>query len=101
MVLRVSLSVIKDLVKSLSIEAYQELCTAVEIGRWADGTALSDKQKQESLQLVLAWQAVNSEDPEHMQIGSDGEIVMKSKAVLKRQFRESGVEEIDIKQLKP
>jgi len=86
---------IQNLVKSISIEAYQELCCAVEIGRWADGSKMTEKQKEESLQLVLAWQALNGTEQGHMQIGSDGEILMKSKAVLKRQYRE---QKIDIKQ---
>ena len=83
---------LKELVKSLSVEAYKELATAVEIGRWADGIKLTKKQKQDSLQLVLAWQALNGQNQEHMQLGSDGEIVMKSKAVLKRQYREPEIE---------
>ena len=36
----------------------------------------------------MAWQAMHLDNPEHMNIGRDGEIVMKSKSELKRLFRE-------------
>lgn len=78
-------------IKGLSLEAYQDLCSAVEIGRWADGQKLTEKQKKDSLQAVLAWQALNGENQEHMQVGSNGQIVMKSKSELKRQYREEEI----------
>jgi uncharacterized protein len=40
------------------------------------------------LQAVMAWQAMHIDNPEHMNIGRDGEIVMKSKSELKRQYRD-------------
>jgi uncharacterized protein YeaC (DUF1315 family) len=50
--------------------------------------ALTEEQKATSLQAVMAWQAMHLENPEHMNIGRDGEIVMKSKSELKRQYRD-------------
>ncbi|MGL5309335.1 MAG: hypothetical protein ACRDAL_01865 [Plesiomonas shigelloides] len=35
---------------------------------------------------MLIWQARNNPDPQHMTIGPDGLLVMKSKAELKREF---------------
>ena len=69
-------------------EVYERLKTAVELGKWPDGQPLTDEQKATSLQAVRAWQAMHLENPEHMNIGRDGEIVMKSKSELKRQYRD-------------
>ena len=69
-------------------EVYERLKTAVELGKWPDGKPLTEEQKATSLQAVMAWQAMHLENPEHMNIGRDGEIVMKSKSGLKRQYRD-------------
>ncbi len=69
-------------------EVYERLKTAVELGKWPDGKPLTDEQKATSLQAVMAWQSMHIENPEHMNIGRDGEIVMKSKSELKRQYRD-------------
>ena len=37
-------------------------------------------------QAVMLWQSMNNVDPQHMSIGTDGQIVMKSKQELKQQF---------------
>lgn len=42
--------------------------------------------KENSLQAVMLWQSMNNVDPQHMSIGTDGQIVMKSKQELKQQF---------------
>ena len=68
-------------------EVYERLKTAVELGKWPDGKPLTDEQKATSLQAVMAWQSMHLDNPEHMNIGRDGEIVMKSKSELKRQYR--------------
>lgn len=65
---------------------YENLRTAVELGKWPDGTPLSDEQKSNSLQAVLMYQAKVEQSDEHMTIGSDGEVVQKSRQELKREF---------------
>ncbi|MBL0673418.1 DUF1315 family protein [Aeromonas dhakensis] len=75
-------------IRQMPKEVYERLKTAVELGKWPDGKPLSDEQKATSLQAVMAWQAMHLENPEHMNIGRDGEIVMKSKSELKRQYRD-------------
>ena len=37
-------------------ETYQRLKTAVEIGKWPNGTTLKDEQRQISLQAVIAYE---------------------------------------------
>ena len=74
-------------IRQMPKEVYERLKTAVELGKWPDGKPLSDEQKATSLQAVMAWQAMHLDNPEHMNIGRDGEIVMKSTRALTRQSR--------------
>ncbi|MCS3832513.1 uncharacterized protein YeaC (DUF1315 family) [Aeromonas veronii] len=75
-------------IRQMPAEVYERLKTAVELGKWPDGKHLTDEQKATSLQAVMAWQSMHIDNPEHMNIGRDGEIVMKSKSELKRQYRD-------------
>ncbi|KHN56170.1 YeaC family protein [Pectobacterium fontis] len=77
---------LNDLIDAMTPEIYQRLVTAVELGKWPDGVALTTEQKENSLQMVMMWQARHNEQAEHMTIGTNGEIVIKSKQELKRQF---------------
>lgn len=77
---------LNDLIDAMTPEIYQRLVTAVELGKWPDGVALTAEQKENSLQMVMMWQARHNEQAEHMTISTNGEIVMKSKQELKHQF---------------
>ncbi|WP_409160129.1 YeaC family protein [Pectobacterium sp. B2J-2] len=77
---------LNDLFDAMTPEIYQRLVTAVELGKWPDGVALTAEQKENCLQMVMMWQARHNEQAEHMTIGTNGEIVMKSKQELKREF---------------
>ncbi|MBC6820702.1 hypothetical protein CKK01_25450, partial [Acinetobacter baumannii] len=48
---------IEQIIDSMTPEVYQRLATAVELGKWPDGVALTPEQKENSLQLVMLWQA--------------------------------------------
>lgn len=77
---------IEQLVDSMTPEVYQRLATAVELGKWPDGVALTDEQKENSLQLVMLWQARYNTEAQHMTIDTQGQMVMKSKQQLKEDF---------------
>lgn len=77
---------LKEIIASMTPEIYQRLATAVELGKWADGVALTPEQKENSLQLVLLWQAQHNDDPQHMSVAKGGEMVTKSKKQLKDEF---------------
>lgn len=77
---------VDELVNSLTPEVYQRLVTAVELGKWPDGVALTPEQKENSLQLVMLWQARHNADAQHMTIDTNGQMVMKSKQQLKEEF---------------
>ncbi|WP_412098478.1 YeaC family protein [Enterobacter sp.] len=75
-----------ELISSMTPEVYQRLATAVELGKWPDGVVLTPEQKENSLQLVMMWQARHNTDAQHMTIDTRGEMVMKSKQQLKEDF---------------
>ena len=74
------------MIAAMTPEVYQRLVTAVETGKWADGVALTPEQKENSLQLVLLWQARHNDNPQHMSVAKGGEMVTKSKKQLKEEF---------------
>ncbi|REF28093.1 hypothetical protein BDD26_2956 [Xenorhabdus cabanillasii] len=76
-----------DLLSAMTPEIYQRLVQAVELGKWQDGVPLTPEQKENSLQMVMLWQARHNYDPEHMTIGTDGQITIKSKQELKAMFQ--------------
>ncbi|AWS51777.1 MULTISPECIES: YeaC family protein [Providencia] len=78
---------LEQLLAVMTPEIYQRLVTAVELGKWPDGVMLTPEQKEHSLQMVLLWQSRHNHDPEHMTVGTNGEITMKSKQELKTLFQ--------------
>jgi hypothetical protein len=77
---------VDEMINGMTPEVYQRLVTAVELGKWPDGVALTPAQKENSLQLVMLWQARNNSDAQHMTIDTQGQMVMKSKQQLKEDF---------------
>lgn len=77
---------IEQIIDSMTPEVYQRLATAVELGKWPDGVALTPEQKENSLQLVILWQARHNVQAQHMTIDTSGQMVMKSKQQLKVEF---------------
>lgn len=77
---------IAQIVENMTEDVYQRLATAVELGKWPDGVALTPAQKENCLQLVMLWQARYNTDAQHMTIDTQGQMVMKSKQQLKEDF---------------
>ncbi|MFI0488710.1 MAG: YeaC family protein [Yersinia sp. (in: enterobacteria)] len=76
----------EDLISVMTPEIYQRLMQAVELGKWPNGVVLTPEQKENSLQMVMLWRARYNEDAQHMSIGTDGQIMMKTRQELKQQF---------------
>ncbi|AUX93652.1 YeaC family protein [Mixta gaviniae] len=74
------------MIEAMTPDIYQRLATAVETGKWPDGVALSDEQKENCMQLVMLWQSRHNHQPQHMSIGQGGELVTRSKRELKEEF---------------
>ena len=75
-----------DIINSMTPEVYQRLSTAVELGKWPDGVTLTEEQKENCLQLVMLWQARHNTEAQHMTIDTNGQMVMKTKQLLKEDF---------------
>jgi hypothetical protein len=77
---------IEQIIDGMTEDVYQRLATAVELGKWPDGVALTPEQKENCLQLVMLWQARYNTEAQHMTIDTKGQMVMKSKQQLKEDF---------------
>lgn len=77
---------LKQLINAMTPEVYQRMATAVEIGKWPDGTALTEEQRDSAMQALMIYQSRHNTNAEHMSVEVGGEIKFKSKAELKRDF---------------
>ena len=77
------------LVENLSVDMYQRLLHAVETGKWPEGTPVNEEQIASAMQIVMAYQAKNLNSDQMLTIGSDGQIINKTKRELKEQFSNS------------
>lgn len=66
-----------ELLQSVTPEIYENLKTAVEIGKWPDGRKLTQEQKELCLQAMIAWEQDNL--PEDQRTGYMGPQGCKSK----------------------
>ncbi|WP_407332608.1 YeaC family protein [Enterovibrio sp. 27052020O] len=77
---------IEQLLSSITPEAYERLSYAVETGKWPEGTPLSQEQRDHAMQVVMLYQSRHNTEPQHMTVAAGGEITMKSKSAMKRDF---------------
>lgn len=77
---------VDQLVQSMTQDTYEKLQQAVETGKWPDGRKLTDEQLSSCMQAVMLYQSKVMQSDEHFTVGSDGEIVAKSREQLKEQF---------------
>ncbi|MGC9422906.1 YeaC family protein [Vibrio sp.] len=87
-----------QLIDAITPEAYERLLFAVETGKWPEGTPLSAAQRDYCMQAVMLYQSKHNHDADHMSIAIGGEMVLKSKAELKKRFR---TEQEDIIRVNP
>lgn len=55
---------IEQMLSVLNADIVDRLRTAVEIGKWPNGVALTKEQRQISMQAVIAWEAENIPETE-------------------------------------
>jgi uncharacterized protein YeaC (DUF1315 family) len=78
---------INKVIDEMPEEVYLRLLSATELGKWDDGTVLSEAQRESSLQVVMLYQAKKLKQTEHFTIGAGGKINELTKTELKKQFR--------------
>ncbi|GAA5188067.1 YeaC family protein [Ferrimonas gelatinilytica] len=76
------------MVDSLTPEMAARLQQGVELGKWEDGTPLTEQQRESAMQALILWQARFGQQTQHLTVGADGRINHLSKQELKRQFQE-------------
>jgi len=91
----------EKLIESMNPEIYQNLLTAVEIGKWADGTKLTQEQKEHAMQATITYAAKNNLNTgELFSIDASGNLV--DGVVLKKMNNKKNLsgtnQSIDIKQ---
>ncbi len=57
----------QQLIESITPEIYNKLKSAVEMGKWPDGTQLTPMQKENTLQAIIAYDALHK--PEEERVG--------------------------------
>ncbi len=75
-------------VDAMSVDMYQRLKTAAETGKWPEGTPVGEQQRESALQLSMAYQSRHLNSNDILTIGSDGQIVSKSKMQLRKEFKQ-------------
>ncbi|MBW8184646.1 YeaC family protein [Shewanella nanhaiensis] len=90
---------INKVIDEMPQEVYERLRTGVELGKWEDGTRLSDAQRESTMQLVMLYQARRLNQTDHFTISSEGTINELSKAELKKQFKGESIAEFKEKEL--
>ncbi|MDR9827392.1 DUF1315 family protein [Vibrio sp. FNV 38] len=78
---------VNQLIEAMTPEVYQRLNYAVETGRWPEGASLTSEQRDSCMQAVMLYQSKYNTDAQHMTIAAGGDIALKSKSELKRQFQ--------------
>jgi uncharacterized protein YeaC (DUF1315 family) len=77
---------LEQMLANITPDVYENLKYAVETGKWQNGQVVTQEQRDNALQLVMAYQAKIEQSNQQFTIGSDGQMVMKSKRELKREF---------------
>lgn len=49
---------VSDLLEHLSPKIYRSIKTAIELGKWGDGSKLSKEQRENCMQLLILYEAV-------------------------------------------
>ena len=55
---------VNSLINNISVEIYQDLKNAVELGVWQSGVKLSDSQKTLSIQALIAYENKHMQEKE-------------------------------------
>ena len=90
---------INKLIDEMPDEVYQRMLSATELGKWEDGSVLSDAQKEHALQVVMLYQARRLNQTDHFTISSTGDINELSKTELKQQFKGESIAQFKAKDI--
>ncbi|NRA61922.1 MAG: DUF1315 family protein [Psychrobium sp.] len=87
---------IEQLINAMSPAVYEILKQAVEIGKWPNGVALTDQQRDKACQGMMLYQGTHLSQTDHMTVGKGGVINNLSKSVLRNQFNNDEIVRIKV-----
>ncbi|MDR8523750.1 MULTISPECIES: YeaC family protein [Shewanella] len=90
---------INKVIDEMPDEVYQRLLSAVELGKWQDGTVLTAEQRESTQQVVMLYQARRLQQTDHFTINSEGQVNELSKSELKKQFKGESIAEFKEQEL--
>ncbi|MCO7226004.1 YeaC family protein [Pleionea sp. CnH1-48] len=75
----------EQIIQTMTPEIYQNMKTAVEIGKWPDGSPITDEQRDIAIQAVMIYDATHFPDrDEPFRVQGDGSVRLgKSEATKK------------------
>ncbi|ABL99926.1 YeaC family protein [Shewanella amazonensis] len=77
---------LNQLIDEMPLEVYERMRSAVELGKWEDGSVLTEAQRENAMQVVMLYQARMLDQDEHFTIARGGSINELSKSELKRRM---------------
>ena len=80
-----------ELIDNMPESVYESLVEAVETGKWQDGKVVEPAQRENMMQAVMAWQAKHLNSDQPFTVGSDGQIIEKSRSEMKKTFAEDTI----------
>ena len=78
------LDTVDEMIEQMDAAQYANLKEAVEIGRWADGTMLTLRQRQHAMQALIMYEVRHCDNRDHLSVNKEGDINFYSKAELKQ-----------------
>ena len=89
------------LLQSMTQEVRDNLATAVEIGKWPDGTTLTEEQRGNAMQAVMLWDSQNGqEEDEPFKVLKGGKLIRqqeKKPTASKSSSEDDNSQNIDIR----
>lgn len=80
-----------DMIENMPESVYQSILESVETGKWKDGQPLNQAQREQSLRVVMAWQAKHLNSNEHFTLAADGQLNQKSREQFKQDLADKTI----------
>jgi uncharacterized protein YeaC (DUF1315 family) len=89
---------VQALLQTMNQEIRDNLCTAVEIGKWPDGNELNDTQRADAMQAVMFWDSLHGDDTdEPFKVMKGGKLIRQVKKESSNKQPSSDNDNIDIR----
>lgn len=83
---------IEQLLKAMTPEIYENMKTAVEIGKWPDGTPLTEQQKETAIQAVMIYDSTHHGDhDEPFRVRKDGSVKLGKDGATEQLIRSENI----------